>query len=402
MFRAQLIPMRLNKAQRVYMAQAAGTARFAYNWALAEWKRQAKEWWDSEKASPYPSAFALQKQFNAIKREQFPWITNVAADIPEKAIFAVGQAVEAYRAGQSRYPRFKSRDAKRSFVCGSRSRDVRLDGKTITLPRVGTLRMARPLRWDETTAVSATISCRAGKWFVAVRCEVPDAVVSGQQHTSAGVDIGIKTPLVAVSNGATLKFGGDLAQRLNVERRKLRRANKRLHRREKGSGRRWRAKQHVARIHARMSNIRADVQHKATCQIARMALRIGIETLAVRNMMANGRLAQSVADVGFFEIRRQLSYKAAEVIEADRFYPSSKTCSICGSIKRELKLSDRVFRCEDCGHECDRDENAARNLERMAANCAVSARGVGSPAPRRKLRLSSLTEKREAKAGGRT
>jgi putative transposase len=122
--------------------------------------------------------------------------------------------------------------------------------------------------------------------------------------------------------------------------------------------------------------------------------------LAVRNMMANGRLARAIADVGFHEINRQLKYKAGQVVEADRFYPSSKTCSSCGSIKQTLKLSDRVFKCEHCGHECDRDENAARNLEKMAANRAVSVRGAGSPARRRKLSLSSLASKREAGRSG--
>lgn len=145
-----------------------------------------------------------------------------------------------------------------------------------------------------------------------------------------------------------------------------------------------------------MSNIRSDMQHKATHLISGMASRIGVETLAVRNMMRNGRLARSIADVGFYEIKRQLKYKAVEVVEADRFYPSSKTCSTCGSIKQDLVLSDRVFRCEHCGHECDRDVNAARNLERMAANWAVSARGDGSSARKRKLKLRSLSVKREA------
>ncbi len=399
-FRAQLVPLRLNNAQARYMARAAGTARFAYNWALAEWKRQAREWWDSGKVAPYPSAFALQRQFNAIKRERFPWITDVAAEIPEKAIFAVGQAVDAYRAGTARYPKFKSRGDRRSFVCGSRGRDIRLDGHTVTLPLTGPLRMSRALRWPEATALRATISDRAGRWYVSIAYELPKPLAQAPEG-SVGVDIGLKTPIVATSGDAVLQFGEDLSERLNVERRKLRRANKRLHRRVKGSGRRWRARQQVARIHQRMTNIRADVQHQATCRIASMASRVGVETLAVRNMMKNGRLARSIADVGFYEIKRQLTYKAKQVVEADRFYPSSKTCSACGSIKETLALSDRVFRCEHCGFECDRDENAARNLEMMAANWVVPARGVGSSAPKRRLRLSSLTAKREAETNRR-
>lgn len=400
-YRAQIIPLRLTVAQHRYMAKAAGTARFAYNWALAEWKRQAMAWWESGKTTEFPTAFALQKQFNAIKREQFPWVTEVAAQIPEKAIFAVSRAFEAYKAGRSRYPRFKSRAGRRSFVCGCRTTDIRLDGKHITLPRIGKLRLAAAPRWPEARAISATISNQAGKWYIAINFELPAVGPLPRPHVAVGIDLGISTPLVAVAGSAALHLGLGLAERLKVERRKLRRANKRLHRRVAGSGRRWRARQKVARIHQRMENIRSDVQHKATCQIARMASRVGVETLGVRGMMSNGRLARSIADVGFFEIKRQLKYKADQVVEADRFYPSSKTCSSCGSIKQDLKLSDRTYRCE-CGLVCDRDENAARNLEMMAANWVVSVRGAGSPARRRKLALSSLASKREAQREGRS
>lgn len=393
--RAQLFPLRLNKAQAAYMAKAAGTARFAYNWALAEWKRQATEWWDSGKRTPYPSAFALQKQFNATKDEHWPWARDVAAVTAEKAIFAVGQAFEAFRAGDTRYPRYKSRRGKRAFEAASRGGVVHLSGQYLTLPRVGRLRLGCALRWPDARPIRATITERAGRWYVAINFEIARQDAQQQRSAAAGVDLGVKTPVVASSGDITLHLGSGLAERLNVERRKLRRANKDLHRRVKGSGRRNRARARVARIHYRMACIRSDMQHKATCQIAGMASRIGVETLAVRNMMQNGRLARSIADVGFYEIKRQLKYKAEHVVEADRFYPSSKTCSSCGSIKSDLKLSDRTYHCE-CGFECDRDENAARNLEKMAADWAVSARGVRSSARKRKLVLSSLTAKREA------
>jgi putative transposase len=396
LFRSQLIPLDLTVKQARYMAQAAGTARFVYNWALEEWKRQASEWWSSGKVTPYPSVFALQKQFNAIKRAEYPWVTQVASEVANKAIFSVGVAFEAFEAGTARYPKFKSRDGRQSFVGASSHFHLYASGRRLRLPRVGSIRLGCLPRWSAEYLRSAHVSERAGRWYVALGYLLPSEASAPKPGAYAGVDLGIKTPLVATSGDVTLQFGAELKERLNVERRKLRRANQRLHRRVKGSGRRQRAKQRVARIHQRMANIRSDMQHKATHLIAGMAPRIGVETLAVRNMMQNGRLARSIADVGFYEIKRQLKYKAVEVVEADRFYPSSKTCSACGSIKQDLVLSDRVFRCEHCGHECDRDVNAARNLERMAANWAVSARGAGSPAPKRKLRLSSLAVKREA------
>lgn len=396
MFRAQVIPLQLNRAQAAYMARAAGCARFAYNWALAEWKRQAMEWWESGKITPYPSVFSLQKKLNAIKGDQFPWLKEVSYRVPEAAIFAVGAAFEKFRAGEARYPRFKSSDSRRSFLSSGDRTESRIDGRRIILPRVGSVRIARAARWPDAPVVRVSISQRAGKWYAAAVFELPEREPLAKACEAAGVDLGIKTPVVVTAGDIALHLGADLSQKLNVERRKLKRANRRLHRRVKGSGRRQKAKLQAARIHHRMANIRADMQHKATALIASLASAVGIETLAVRNMLSNGRLARSIADVGFYEIKRQLKYKADAVIEADRFYPSSKTCSACGSVKRTLKLSDRIFICEDCGHTSDRDENAARNLERLAANHAVSARGARSPARKRKLTLSSLASKREA------
>ncbi len=404
MHRAQVVPLDLTVAQSIYMARAAGTARVAYNWALAEWKLQAAAWWKSGGVESYPSAFDLQRRFHRVKRDLYPWITEIASVVSDAAIVAVGEAMRNFRDGRAKYPRFKSRDAvKRSFVAAGAGRSRMVGHRRILLPRVGDVRIGARLRWPEASLRGVHVSERAGRWYAILSYELPDEVERAErEYPAAGVDVGLKMPLVVAAGDLSLHIGGSLAERLNVERRKLRRANQRLHRRVKGSGRRKRAQVVVARIHRRMACIRSDVQHKTTSQIAGMASRIGVETLAVRNMMRNGRLARSIADVGFYEIKRQLKYKADEVIEADRFYPSSKTCSACGSIKQDLKLSDRVFRCEHCGHECDRDVNAARNLERMAANCAVSARGAGSPAPKRKLRLSSLASKREVhrEAGG--
>ena len=138
-------------------------------------------------------------------------------------------------------------------------------------------------------------------------------------------------------------------------------------------------KARLARLHARIANIRRDATHKATTRIARGWRRIVVEDLNVRGMAANRRLARSIMDGAFHEFRRQLDYKAtmygATVIVADRWYPSSRTCSCCGSVLAELDLSQRIYRCTSCGLEIDRDLNAARNLEQLAASSAVTACG---------------------------
>lgn len=400
MYRSQVFQLRPNAAQAQYFACACGVARFTYNWALAEWKRQATEWWESGKNTDFPSYVGLNKQFNAIKHEQWPWIGEVSCIITESAILAVESAWSSYKSEQSRYPRFKVKErAKEAFFAARSSRDCCIKGRCIRLPKIGWVRISRNCRWPDARITRAVVSRRAGKWYVSVSFEIDDVVPGARPNVAAGVDLGIKSPITVTSHGETLNLGSELLERLNVERRKLRRANKALHRRQKGSGRRKRAKAKVARIHKRMADIRLDFQHDATAQIAGMASRIGIENLNVRGMVRNRHLARHISDVGFHEIRRQLAYKADKLVEADRFYPSSKTCSCCGSVREKLTLSERVFVCTECGFTCDRDQNAARNLEKLAADRAVSARGDGNPARRRKLTLRSLSKKREPAIG---
>lgn len=166
---------------------------------------------------------------------------------------------------------------------------------------------------------------------------------------------------------------------------RLRRTSRDLTRKRKGSANRRKARARLARLHARIAHIRRDAAHKATTKLAKTYCRIGIEDLNVRGMAGNRRLAPSIMDGGFFEFRRLLDYKArfygATIVVADRWFPSSKTCSCCGSVKAEPALSQRIFKCDACGHEIDRDLNAARNLEQLAASSAVSACGEERPGP---------------------
>lgn len=154
--RSQLFPLRLNRAQKAYMAQAAGCARFAYNWALEQWKLQAKAWWDSGKVSPFPTAFTLNKQFNAVKDEQFPWFREVSCHPAQSAIIGVGEAMANYRSGNTRYPRFHARGGRTSFVASPNRREFKIDGKHIVLPRVGRLRLGAAARWPDAPATRAS------------------------------------------------------------------------------------------------------------------------------------------------------------------------------------------------------------------------------------------------------
>jgi putative transposase len=383
---AHKIALAPNAAQRLYLARAAGTARFAYNWALAEWQRQHKE-------GGKPSDVSLRRALNAIKREQFPWMYDVSKVVVQEAIIDLGAAFGSFFAKRSKYPRFKRKDDKASFCAANEAGTFRADGKRIKLPVVGWIRMREAVRFSGPMK-RATVSCKAGRWFVSIMIETDDIQPVANNGESIGVDLGIKA-LATLSNGETIE--GPKAHKAALKR--LRRANKTLARRRKGSANWRKAKLRLQKIHARIANIRKDATHKLTTRLARTYGTVCIEDLNVRGMAANGKLARSIMDGGFHEFRRQLEYKTnwygSRLVVADRWYPSSKTCSCCGVVKPTLALAERLFRCDDCGFEADRDVNAAMNLARHAASSAVSACGEIRSGTVRKPRVKRASVKQE-------
>lgn len=246
----------------------------------------------------------------------------------------------------------------------------------------------------EGVAKRVTVTKTADRWFVSILFDVAEPERQVQPLTAVGVDLGI-ADLAVLSDGN--RVAGPKPHKVLLSR--LRRANRALARKRRGSRNALKAKHRLARLHGRISNIRKDALHKLTTRLVAGYCRIGIEDLNVRGMVKNRRLARSIMDAAFFEFRRQLEYKArlrgATIVIADRFYPSSKTCSCCGSVKAELDLSQRVYRCDNCGCEADRDVNAARNLEKMAASFAVTACGEGRSGARRKPRVKRTSAKQE-------
>jgi putative transposase len=217
-----------------------------------------------------------------------------------------------------------------------------------------------------------------------------------QRRTGAvGVDLGVSA-LATLSTGE--KVAGPKPHKALLGR--LRRLSRSLSRKAKGSANRKKAKAKLARLHARIANIRQDALHKLTSDLTRRFHTIVIEDLNVRGMMANRHLARSIADMGFFEFRRQLEYKArmrgGVVKVADRFYASSKTCSACGSVQEKLPLSIRQWTCPECGVVHDRDVNAAINLKNMAVSSTVSACGEEGSGPARKRQAKPASVKQEA------
>lgn len=386
MFLAHKIALDPNAAQRLYLARASGTARFAYNWALGEWKKQYA-------AGDKPSDISLRKQLNAIKREQFPWMFDVTKCAVQEAIIDLGAAFRAFFEKRGKYPRFKNKDDRASFCAANAAGMFRADGRKIKLPVVGWVRMRESVRFSGPLK-RATVSCEAGRWFVSLMVETDDVRPVEQPCDAVGVDLGVKA-LAMLSTGESVE--GPKAHKAALKR--LRRANKALARKRRGSANFRKAKRRLARIHARVAAIRKDATHKLTTRLAKTYRVIGIEDLNVKGMAANRCLSRAVMDGGFFEFRRQLDYKArlygSRIVVADRWFPSSKTCSCCGVVKPTLALSQRTFNCDDCGFEADRDVNAAMNLAQMAASSAAPACGEERSGAARKSRVKRASAKQE-------
>lgn len=374
MHRAHKIKLQPTKEQEQYFARACGVARFAFNWALAEWEKEYK-------AGGKPSEAALRKKLNNIKAAEFPWMAEVTKCAPQQAIKNVGTAFQNFfrrvkQGGKPGYPKFKRKGVHDSFRADNGPADasshaVECVGKTVRLPKCGTVKMRENLRFAGRT-IAATVSKQADGWYVTVLVETNDILSGPLGGGTVGVDLGIKN-LAVLSTGEALP---PLKPHRTLHTR-LARLSRSLSRKKKGSCNRAKAKTKLAKLHKRITDIRIDALHKLTHGLATEFDTIAIEDLNVKGMVRNRHLARSVSDAGFGEFRRKLEYKAAmtgaSVFIVDRFYPSSKTCSACGEI-HEMKLSARVMVC-DCGNVMDRDLNAAINLKNKAVSSTVTACG---------------------------
>ena len=371
-------------AQEEYFRRASGVARFAYNWALAEWRRQYH-------AGEKPSEVALRKRLNAIKDAQFPWMRQVTKNAPQQAIKNLGRAYSNFFSDLAKYrhaklpwkrvriPTFKTKGRHDAFRADNgpdkcHPDAVQADRQRVRLPVLGWVAMCEEVRFAGHIR-SVTIARHADAWYASFAIEVPYEADLRSDDSVVGVDLGI-------SSLATLSDGSDpipAPKPLRGYLGKLKRLSRALSRKQRGSNNRAKARTKLARFHRRIADIRADALHKLTTSLTRYRT-IVIEDLNVGGMLANRHLARAIADLGLFEFRRQLDYKAAMagsmLIVADRWYPSSKLCSTCSVKNASLTLSDRTWTCTSCGTFHDRDINAARNLARYPESWAGSACGA--------------------------
>ena len=363
-----------NNKQATYLAKAAGTARFAYNWALAEWQIQYATWKD-DNSQPKPNQMSLRRQLNAIKREQFPWMLEVTKNAPQMAIIQLGAAFKSFFAGRAKYPQFKKKGKSRDSFTLTNDQFA-IDAYRIRIPNLGLVRMRETLRFSG-KILSATVSRTADQWFASITVDTDqNHLPPAENQGTVGVDLGVSA-LATLSTGE--KVIGAKPHKALLSR--LKRLSRSLSRKVKGSANRHKVKQKLARLHAKIANIRQDSLHQLTTDLTRRFHTIGIEDLNVSGMVKNRHLSRAISDMGFFAFRRQLEYKAemrgAVVVVADRFFASSKTCSAsgCGHKVDKLPLSVREWTCPVCGAVHDRDINAAKNLQEYAVSSTVSACG---------------------------
>ena len=405
-------------AQERYLASHCGAARFAFNWGL-EQVRASMAVGELERVMGLPrtdslgwSLYALRREWNAEKQRVAPWWGENSKEAYSSGLAALSAALDNWsqsrkgkRAGpRVGFPRFRKRG--HPMGCRFTTGAIRVDDERhVTLPRIGRLRTSEATpalrqRLTQGTAriLSAAVSCEAGRWCVAFGCEVERAVVESNGHDdTVGVDLGVLT-LATLSTGEVV--AGPRALRAGL--RKLRRLSRYHARCRRGSANRRRAARSLARHHARVASLRRDHLHQLTTRLAKSHGRIVIEDLNVsgmtrsargsreapgHNMRAKNGLNRSLADASFGEFRRQLEYKCrwygSELVVADRFLPSSKTCSRCGTVRDGLRLEERVFGCVACGLRIDRDLNAAINLAGWARpDVAPSAGETENACPR--------------------
>ncbi|PQJ95129.1 RNA-guided endonuclease InsQ/TnpB family protein [Chromatium okenii] len=355
MLLAHKIELRPTPEQMVYLDKACGSKRHCYNQLLAHFSKPENKWSKNE---------AYQHYINVLRKE-FDWYNEVSSRVTRNAIDDLDTAFKHFfrrvKAKQKAgFPRFKKKDLRDSFALRE-SAKFDVIGRELRIEKLKTkIELRQPLRFQG-IAKQVTISKRAGKYFASILVETEDYNPHDvdRQH-SVGVDFGIKS-LAVLSIGKVFSAN----QKLKASLKKLAKLQRNLTKKVKWSNRRAKAKLAIVKLHFRIARQRQALLHELSDYLTKNFDVITIEDLNVKGMLKNRKLSRAISDAGFGYLRQMIEYKAklrnCVVVVANRFFPSSKTCSCCGKVKTNLSLADRTFTCE-CGFSADRDLNAALNL----------------------------------------
>jgi putative transposase len=404
-FRYELAP---TAAQEEFLTSCAGASRFWFNQGLALVKERLNERAAGCDVSVPWSYKSLCSELDKGRRAALaPWQREVVCGSYQAGFEALGKALKNFSAGRRSghrvgFPQFRRKGASRGSVIFQRprvldSRHIGLDDRRLRPVRTkeSLRKLTRLLGRDpDARILRSTVTHSGHHWTISFTVERSAALKRASRQPTrptavVGIDVGLAR-LATLSTGGIFEnarpLGASLWQLRRLQRQldRQRRANNPANYDERGrakSGRTWaksrrqmQTEARVASAHRRVANVRREQAHQLTTALSREYGVIGVETLAVKNMLRNRRLARHIADVGWGSVLVQLTYKASwagsMLVAADRLYPSSKTCAECGTVKAKLSLSERAFACEACGHVQDRDLNAALNLARMAQRCA--------------------------------
>jgi putative transposase len=354
--------------QVITLSRVFGSVRYVYNWAL---RLRSEAWRTEQKRISYNDTSAMLTTLK--KQPETIWLSEVSCVPTQQALRHLQTAFLNFWSKRGRYPTYKKKRNRQSaeYTCSAFKWDSA--NKNLVLSGLGRL----DIHWSKDfTSAPTTITITkepSGRYYVTLCL---DELVAKLPKTGqiVGVDLGVNR-LATLSNGERIANPRYLGRNLS----KLARLQKRLSRRQKGSHRWHKARVRVARLHEHIANARADTLHKFTTGLVRRFDVIGIEDLNVRGMTANHCLARSIADVGMGMFRRQIEYKCERYGKTlkvvDRFYPSSKTCSVCGHVVESLPLDIREWDCPKCTVHHDRDENAAKNIKSAEGHSVDNARG---------------------------
>ena len=374
--KVMLIP---NNVQQTKLFQYAGASRFAYNWALVREKE------NYEKGGGFIPDTELRKEFTRLRNsDEYAWLLNVSNNVTKQAIKDACSAYKNFFKGLQRYPRFKAKKKSMpkfyqdNIKIQFRDTHVKFEGfsfsRKANKQKLNWVKLAEHGRIPTDAKYrNPRVSFDGLNWWISVCVEFPDCR-DRSNHDGIGIDLGIKD-LAICSDGNTYKNinKSQTVKKLEKCKRRLQRSVSRKYEHNKKGGSYCKTNNIVKKeklllkVNHRLANIRKDYLNQTTSEIVNRKPRfICIEDLNVSGMIKNRHLSKAVQNQGFFEFRKQLEYKCndrgIQLIVADRFYPSSKRCSCCGKIKKDLRLSDRTYKCE-CGNVIDRDFQASLNLK---------------------------------------
>lgn len=342
-----------NEAQKVLLAKHFGSCRFVYNHFL---NVKIEAYKANKQSFTY---FDATKQLTHLKKQsEYAWLKEIGVTSLRIALKNLDSAYQAFFRKQNQFPKFKNKHAKQSFKV---LQNIKIKDTKLIIPKFREGIKINLSREPEGRVLFATISKTINnKYCVSITCETTHKPLP-KAGAKIGIDTGVKD-LATLSTGQTYENPKILKTHL----KKLKYEQRQLSKKKKGSNARFRQRQKVARLHQRIADIRQDYLHKSTSDIIKNHDTICIEDLAVKNMIKNHRLAQALSDVSLGEFYQMLEYKASwndrTIVKVGRFFPSSKMCSSCGSIKEDLTLKVRQWTCKDCGTHHDRDVNASKNI----------------------------------------